>query len=303
MDYGSSAAIEGVMTPASNTIKSTCIFADGGSVTIRIQDLMTLQNKYTASVKIRDHDDLNEFMADAYQLLADSPASKTIDLIVSTSVKNGKIRKPLLGVNDEDLFINYGMWLNARKIKIISADDAMAVAGWEKIGYGLTARPNKQIEWSRTGRLLALQCYHDHVGIGLMDGGRLINGLSFPDDDYTMNQCALVKSSDTDDGRYYRWSLSNLVKQAITDWSPDSVLVSIDSTDKKYMIGNTDEYTVPVHVVTSGDDRSDLLANGATMINHRELFGWKPRFLQDADERTRREDQMIEYEFEDASKC
>ena len=322
------------------TIKVTTILEDDGSLVLVIRDLMTLVEEYHDDTHLNDPTDMNEIMCKTSELIDSAPETKVRILAIDAPIRNGLIMKPVLGIDGEGFLTRYSMNLASDNIRLESTDDALAVAQWEKIGAERKNDPMAQLSWSKSGRLLSLQSSYDHMGIGLIDGGRLLSGISLPYDGYysiwgsqlkILNRIHHLIESVKSTGRihhplksnneeqavdlhYYQWQLHNITTHEASCWAPDHTILTIDgpsslapskttrSTDAGWSSsGATKDDNIDYDVIASDsapDDRVDLISMGATLIERRNMFGWAPKFLLDAEKREEENDEILEYEFD-----
>ena len=333
----------------STTIKVATILEDNGSLLLIIRDLMTLVEAYRDSTHLDDPTDMSEIIRKMSELIDNAPETKVHILTIDAPIRNGLIMKPILGVSGEEFLTSHSMNLANDNIRLESTDNALAIAQWEQIGAERRNDPAAQLSWSKSGRLLSLQSSYDHMGIGIVDGGRLLSGISLPYDGYysiwgsqlkIMNNIhRFIKNvnkntgrlhhpirhdkddSDKDDSapsfgdiNYYRWQLHNITVHEASCWAPDRTLLVIDgsaslapndnnrTSEKEWNTsGIPKNDNIDYNVITSEsnpDSRADLISMGATLIEKRNMFGWAPKFLLDAEQREDENDKVLEYEFD-----
>lgn len=312
------------------TMKVTTIVEDNGCLVLIIRDLMNLTEEYHDSMRLNDRNSVDEIVSTAYSMIDKAPRTKIRVLALDGPVKDNVIIQPLLGMPPEDFYVGFSMSLSTADVRIRSVDDAIAIAWWERIGSNLKDNPPRQLSWSRSSRLLSVQSTYDHMGISLIDDGHLIAGLSKPYDDYDAKWGSLENiigsSDDPENLKYYKWSINQIMGRMKQNWSPDSMILTIngDSTlaPKQDAIGlfnhnHTDYHDsyngrsipsivdslheqVTYDVITSDSSvsRSQLVSEGVTLIEQKDMFGWTPKFLKDAECRDDLDDQLLEYEFD-----
>jgi hypothetical protein len=294
--------MEHVGLPDLNVMKSATIFEDDGLLKIRVINIFDLTTEYEHEIDLKNHNDLHEIIDQASHLLDGAPSVKIRRLMVDAPVKDGKILKPLYGQSADEIYLDFTMKLGYKNIQLMSTDDAIAMAAWESIGSNLKNDPVRQLHWSQKSRLLSLQSSYDHVGLSLIENGRLLTGLSLPYDDYTASWCSQsrLQNADDTDLDYYQYRINALMHDHMTQWSPDIIVMTIPGYTARQMDQLEQDHTM---IVTTPDDngytRSDMIAIGSALIERKNTFGWTPKFIHDANhEDPDEDDELLEYEID-----
>lgn len=210
-----------------------------------------------------------------------------IDLIVPDAVKDGVLKN---GAAGSLAFVSLTGSIG-RPVSIFNSDDAVAMAVWEKIGSDLANDPVKQLAWARKSRLLLLGLHHNHVGLSLIENGKLLEGLSLDQSQWPWPNLVLSKiMEDSDEKSYSRFLLKQAVNNLYDRWSPDVITVAVSDKQLATMLTDDDKQLEPEY---SGD----LTRTGALLLAKKTQFGWRPEFLLEADKKAMDNDHLLEIEF------
>lgn len=164
-------------------------------------------------------------------------------------------------------------------IEIADADEMAAVTTWESIGADLPEK--EQFKWVKRSRVVCLGVYDDHTGIALVESGRIIGGLSLPQEAYPWHNIMLrnLEKNGIDFHRY-------LIRKAIDDfvkpmYSPDITVVYVDDPTVRLGYKNDDP---TVHVIGERDEEDKRKDAGYGALLHwiKEQIGWRAFFIDDA---------------------
>lgn len=164
-------------------------------------------------------------------------------------------------------------------VEIVDADEMAAVTTWESIGADLPEKD--QFKWVKRSRVVCLGVYEDHTGIALVESGRIIGGLSLPQETYPWHNI-MLKNLEKNGIGFHRY----LIRKAIDDfikpmYSPDVTVVYVDDPTVRFGYKNDDP---TVHVIGEGDEEDKRKDAGYGALLHwiKEQIGWRAFFIDDA---------------------
>lgn len=164
-------------------------------------------------------------------------------------------------------------------VEIVDADEMAAVTTWESIGADLPEKD--QFKWVKRSRVVCLGVYDDHTGIALVESGRIIGGLSLPQETYPWHNI-MLKNLEKNGIGFHRY----LIRKAIDDfikpmYSPDVTVVYVDDPTVRFGYKNDDP---TVHVIGEGDEEDKRKDAGYGALLHwiKEQIGWRAFFIDDA---------------------
>lgn len=164
-------------------------------------------------------------------------------------------------------------------VEIVDADEMAAVTTWESIGADLPEKD--QFKWVKRSRVVCLGVYEDHIGIALVESGRIIGGLSLPQETYPWHNI-MLKNLEKNGIGFHRY----LIRKAIDDfikpmYSPDVTVVYVDDPTVRFGYKNDDP---TVHVIGEGDEEDKRKDAGYGALLHwiKEQIGWRAFFIDDA---------------------
>ncbi len=223
--------------------------------------------------KIHDINEDWETLKKAIDGLNPKPARNVTVMLITDEWSNSKTSREI-----EEIASKLQHRLN-HPVEIVDADEMAAVTTWESIGADLPEKD--QFKWVKRSRVVCLGVYEDHTGIALVESGRIIGGLSLPQESYPWHNIMLQNLEKNGIG-FHRY----LIRKAIDDfikpmYSPDVTVVYVDDPTVRFGYKNDDP---TVHVIGEGDEEDERKDAGYGALLHwiKEQIGWRAFFIDDA---------------------
>ena len=223
--------------------------------------------------KIHDINEDWETLKKAIDGLNPKPARNVTVMLITDEWSNSKTSREI-----EEIASKLQHRLN-HPVEIVDADEMAAVTTWESIGADLPEKD--QFKWVKRSRVVCLGVYEDHTGIALVESGRIIGGLSLPQESYPWHNI-MLKNLEKNGIGFHRY----LIRKAIDDfikpmYSPDVTVVYVDDPTVRFGYKNDDP---TVHVIGEGDEEDKRKDAGYGALLHwiKEQIGWRAFFIDDA---------------------
>lgn len=278
------------------TMQVISVFVDDGKIMVVRMDAIDFTRLEVKSDHLDDQSDINEILTKASELIMsmDRPAGTPISFMGSYPSKNGRFVRNSYGEDANDLFINVTINLSGGSddVEVHDAATAIAIASWETYGSSLYDKPFEQRDWDRSSRLLVIDFDWNHVNIGLVNNGRIIEGLSRRYDDLSDKTCS---TRNMNDATIYAQHAENLISTMNEEYCPDMLILSFEHGMEKVSkafksIEGWSELNANMldGSFIDADDctpRAAAIALGSAMIRKKDTFGWHPsEFTKEADE-------------------
>lgn len=278
------------------TMQVISVFVDDGKVMVVRMDAIEFTRLETRSKHLDDQSDINEILTKAGELMKDMdrPSGTPISFMGSYPAKDGRFVRNSYGEDADELFINVTINLSggSTEIEIHDAATAIAITCWEAYGSSLYDKPFEQRDWDRSSRLLVLDFDWDHVNIGLVNNGRIIEGLSRRYDDLSDKTCSTRNMNDVN---VYAQHAKNLISTMNEEYCPDMLILSfehgMDKVSKAFEStegwGELNANMLEGSLIDADDctPRAAAIARGSALIRKKDTFGWYPsEFTKEADE-------------------
>ena len=223
--------------------------------------------------KIHDINEDWKTLKKAIDDLNPKPARNVTVMLITDEWSNSKTSREI-----EEIASKLRHRLN-HPVEIVDADEMAAVTTWESIGADLPEKD--QFKWVKRSRVVCLGVYEDHTGIALVESGRIIGGLSLPQETYPWHNI-MLKNLEKNGIGFHRY----LIRKAIDDfikpmYSPDVTVVYVDDPTVRFGYKNDDP---TVHVIGEGDEEDKRKDAGYGALLHwiKEQIGWRAFFIDDA---------------------
>lgn len=223
--------------------------------------------------KIHDINEDWETLKKAIDDLNPKPARNVTVMLITDEWSNSKTSREI-----EEIASKLRHRLN-HPVEIVDADEMAAVTTWESIGADLPEKD--QFKWVKRSRVVCLGVYEDHTGIALVESGRIIGGLSLPQETYPWHNI-MLKNLEKNGIGFHRY----LIRKAIDDfikpmYSPDVTVVYVDDPTVRFGYKNDDP---TVHVIGEGNEEDKRKDAGYGALLHwiKEQIGWRAFFIDDA---------------------
>lgn len=223
--------------------------------------------------KIHDINEDWKTLKKAIDGLNPKPARNVTVMLITDEWSNSKTSREI-----EEIASKLRHRLN-HPVEIVDADEMAAVTTWESIGADLPEKD--QFKWVKRSRVVCLGVYEDHTGIALVESGRIIGGLSLPQETYPWRNI-MLKNLEKNGIGFHRY----LIRKAIDDfikpmYSPDVTVVYVDDPTVRFGYKNDDP---TVHVIGEGNEEDKRKDAGYGALLHwiKEQIGWRAFFIDDA---------------------
>lgn len=280
------------------TMQTINVFTDDGKMEIVRTDAIDFTIIESKSVRLGTKPRLHTMLGKAGEIISkmDRPSGTPILFMGSYPTKDGGFVRKSYGLDQFSVPTELAFSLagGENDVEIHDAATAIAIASWEAYGSGLADSPAEQLNWARKSRLLIVDADWNHVNIGLVNDGRVIEGLSRRYDDVLDHKCA-AKSMDADVNAYVD-NFMRMVHQLEMEYCPDLMILSFEheTADLHKVLKESDEWGSFVNLATLDDigfngidlsPRAVAVSKGAALIRKKETFGWTPsEFIKDSDD-------------------
>ena len=180
-----------------------------------------------------------------------------------------------MGEDGYDVYTETMMTLGA-PTTMGSAPAYAALAAWEDEGSSRGSFRERS-DWARDSRVVCVDIRMTSIVIGVVDCGRIVDGMARPDDDWIAGSCSLQGMLRTSRD-YWMFCLRQLVENVTVTTSPDLIVITVDGNGSETHLPG-EPMGVPVRLVFAGD-RTALISRGATLSEYQGMFGGDPRFLR-----------------------
>jgi hypothetical protein len=151
----------------------------------------------------------------------DPDAMTTVYLITEQVVRDNKILyDPSLDINEAELI----SCTYPRNLVLLNEDDATAMVSWETIGMEMPSYADK-ISWSNSSRLLHIGFHSNHIGLSMIDKGKMIDGLSFDRNNVYTSQLRTDSVHFESDYSFYMMMIENFIDKMTREFTPDTISI------------------------------------------------------------------------------